>query len=320
MAESVRLAYFGPEGTFTEAALLSVAPAGATLLPYPTVPGAIEAVRRGDAAAAMVPIENSVEGAVPATLDQLATGSPLRIVQEVLLPVTFTLMAPPGVTLADITRIGTFPHAEAQCRGWLSANLPHATFVPTPSTAAAAASLQLAGHSDFDAAVAARIAAERYGLDVLAEGIGDTADAVTRFVMVARPGPPPLPTGADRTSVVAFIAADQPGALLTILTEFAVRGVNLTRIESRPTGAGLGRYSFSMDCEGHIDDARVGEALMGLHRVVADVRFLGSYARADVAGTTRPSARSTAGNTGDDAAFTEAQAWLARLRDAALRS
>lgn len=310
MSEPTTYAYFGPEGTFTEAALRQVADPADTLVPYATVPAAIDAVRRGDAHAAMVPIENSVEGAVPATLDRLSSGSPLRIVQEVLLPVSFTLMARPGVTLADIRRVGTFPHAEAQCRGWLSVHLPDATFVPTPSTAAAAASLADPDHHDFDAAVAAPIAAQRYGLAVVADQIGDVHDAVTRFVLVSRPGQLPLPTGADRTSVVAFISADQPGALLTILTEFAIRGVNLTRIESRPTGEGLGRYSFSIDCEGHIDDARVGEALMGLHRVITDVRFLGSYPRADV----------VAGDVPDghrhDAHFHDAQAWLARLRDA----
>jgi prephenate dehydratase len=137
--------------------------------------------------------------------------------------------------------------------------------------------------------------------------VHDSQGAVTRFVLVTRPAPPPVPTGADRTTLVAFIADDHPGALLELLTEFAVRGVNLTRIESRPTGEGLGRYSFSVDCEGHVADARVGEALSALRRVCADVRFLGSYPRAD---GEAPSARPGTA----EADFRDAAGWLERLR------
>jgi prephenate dehydratase len=146
-----------------------------------------------------------------------------------------------------------------------------------------------------------------YGLAVLARDVHDRAGAVTRFVAVSLPGPPPPPTGADRTSVVAFLADDHPGALMEILDQFAVRWVNLTRIESRPTGVGLGRYCFSIDCEGHVAEARVGEALMGLRRVCSDVRFLGSYPRGDGGSTTvRPGTA--------DADFTDALDWLGRLR------
>ena len=159
----------------------------------------------------------------------------------------------------------------------------------------------------YDAAVSAEVAAGHYRLAVLARDIADNPGAVTRFVLVTRPGPPPPPTGADRSTLVAFIADDHPGALLEILTEFAVRGVNLTRIESRPTGGGLGRYSFSLDLEGHLADERVGEALSALHRVCMDVRFLGSYPRADAVGPTVRSGTS-------DADFRDAAAWLARLR------
>jgi len=130
---------------------------------------------------------------------------------------------------------------------------------------------------------------------------------VTRFVLVTRPGPPPAPTGADRTTLVLFERDDHPGALLEILTEFAVRGVNLTRLESRPTGGGLGRYSFSVDCEGHLDEPRVGEALSALHRVCAEVRFLGSYPRADGV-----PARVRAGTADTD--FAAAREWLRALR------
>jgi prephenate dehydratase len=164
-----------------------------------------------------------------------------------------------------------------------------------------------------DAAVAAPIAAERYQLEVLADDIADTPGAVTRFVLVTLPGPPPAPTGADRTSVVAFIADDHPGALLEVLTELAVRGVNLSRIESRPTGVGLGRYCFSIDAEGHVAHARVAEALAALRRLCADVRFLGSYPTAD--GSAPNERKGTS-----DGDFADAAAWVASLRGGAAGS
>lgn len=309
---SVRYAYLGPEGTFTEAALdVAVAEAGPRAAGYersafPTVPAAIEAVRTGTADVAVAPLENSVEGGVPATLDELAGGEPLRVVGEVLLPVTFALLARPETALDDVKRVLTHPHAAAQCRGWLARTLPDAEVLTGSSTAAAAAAVADPGCTA-EAAIAAPIAGQRYGLAELASGIGANASAVTRFVLVARPGEMPAPTGGDRTSLVAFIGDDHPGALLEILSEFAVRGVNLTRIESRPTGLGLGRYCFSIDCEGHAADAQVGEALMGLKRVCADVRFLGSYPRAD---GVRP--RSRRGTT--DADFAAATAWLTTIR------
>lgn len=302
-----RYAYLGPEGTFAEAALRTIPAADRSeLQPAPTVAGALTAVRRGEADHALVPIENSVEGSVAATLDELAAGDPLMVTREVLLPVTFALLSRPGTALTDVRRVATHPHAEAQCRRWLSVALPDATVLPALSTAAAAAALA-DGTAQHDAAIAAPIAAERYRLTVLAEDVGDSPDAVTRFVLVSRPAQPPLPSGHDKTSLVAFIADDHPGALLEVLTEFAVRGVNLTRIESRPTGERLGRYCFSIDCEGHVDDARVGEALMGLRRVCPDVRFLGSYPRADD--------RPEPDHSVDDAVYRDAAAWLGRVRD-----
>jgi prephenate dehydratase len=307
-------AYFGPSGTFTEAALrtLPLEP-GAVLLPLGTVPQALAAVRDGRADRAVVPIENSVEGGVSATLDDLAAGDPVVILREVLLPVRFALLAPAGTTLADVRRVGTHPHAEAQCRRWLAATLPDAAYVTAPSTAAAAAQLA-EGSAAYDAAISPRLAAETYGLEVLADGIGDNPDAVTRFVLVSRPVPPPLPTGFDRTSLVLYIRHDHPGALLQILDELAIRGVNLSRIESRPTGERLGHYLFSVDCDGHVDDAPVGEALMGLRRVCAEVRYLGSYPRAgERPVSTRPA--STPWRADADAAFRDSAAWLARIRD-----
>jgi prephenate dehydratase len=303
-----RLGYLGPAGTFAEAALRTLRRADkADLLPFASVAAALDGVRAGEVDAALVPFENSVEGSVPAALDDLATGEPLQVTREVLLPVSFALLGRPGLSREDVRTVATHPHAEAQCRRWLRDVLPAASVVLSPSTADAARAVR---DGVYDAAISAPIAAEHYGLSVLAKDVHDNEGAVTRFVLVSKPGPPPSPTGADRTTLVAFIADDHPGALLELLTEFAVRGVNLTRIESRPTGAGLGRYCFSVDCEGHIADARVGEALTALRRVCADVRFLGSYPRADGEGPTlRP------GTT--DADYRDAAGWLARLRDGA---
>lgn len=306
-----RYAYLGPAGTFCEAALRTLpAAARAQLEPYPTVPAALAAVRDGTADGAVVPFENSVEGSVSATLDELAFAEPLQITREVLLPVRFALLARPQIGLGEIRVVGTHPHAEAQCRRWLAEWLPQASVLLAPSTAEAAAALARSGDGravPYDAAIAAPLAAQRYRLHILADDIGDNPDAVTRFVLLGRPGPSPAPTGADRSTLVAFIADDHPGALLEILTELAVRGVNLTRIESRPTGFGLGRYCFSIDCEGHLEEARVGAALSALHRICADVRFLGSYPRADRSPpTVRPGTA--------DTDFADAAAWLAARR------
>lgn len=301
-----RYAYLGPEGTFTEAALRSLpAAARADLIPFSTVTAALDAVRHGEVDGAMVPLENSVEGAVTVTLDALAVGEPLVIAREVVLPVSFAILTRAGATAPDISTIATIPHAHAQVRGWLAVHLPTAQLIPTPSTADGARAVA-AGEAD--AAVAAPIAAERYGLSVLASDVHDVEGAQTRFVLAVRAaGPPPPPTGADRTSFVAFIADDHPGALLELLTELAVRGVNLTRIESRPTGEGLGRYCFSIDCDGHVAEPRVGEALAALRRTCLDVRFLGSYPRVD--GSISAPRRGTS-----EPEFRDAAAWVEQLR------
>ena len=302
-----RLAFLGPRGTFCEAALLTMPAAeGAEHVAAASVQAAIDAVRTDAADAALIPIENSVEGSVSVTLDELAKGVRLVIVDEVVLPVRFTLMARPGTDLGAVRRLATHPHAHAQVRRWIDANLPGAVVIPALSTAGAAAAL-LEESPAFDAAVAPRLAADIYGLDVLADNIGDTEEATTRFVLVQKPGDIPAPTGADKTTLSLFMHLDQPGALMAILNEFAVRGVNLTRIESRPTRKALGDYFFSVDLEGHVADSRVSEALMGLHRVCLDVRFLGSYPRHD---GRRPVLR--AGVTDND--FAEAQFWLDKLK------
>ena len=300
-----RYVYLGPEGTFTEAALSrAVTSAEGRRDPRPSVAAALAAVRSGDADAALVPFENSVEGSVPATMDGLADGDPLLITREVFLEVAFVLAVRPGTELADVRSVASHPHALAQTSRRLAELLPGLTPMPATSTAVAAASVAA---GEVDAAVCAAIAAERYGLASLADDLADHAGAVTRFVLVSPPGALPEPTGNDKTSLVAVVG-DRTGALLELLGEFAVRGINLTRIESRPTRQRMGVYSFSLDCEGHVAEPRVGEALAALHRLCDDVRFLGSYARADGRENRPVPERSS------DAAFAEAGDWLARLR------
>ncbi|KGN39690.1 prephenate dehydratase [Knoellia aerolata] len=306
---TTRYGYLGPEGTFTQMALLSwTASHEGEHVPFGSVDSALDALRRSEIDAAMVPIENSVEGGVSATLDALASGDPLVVIGEVNVPITFVLAARHGVQRADVHAVGTHSHAWAQVRGWMDRHLPHATYVPTLSTAAAAAGLAHgeAGHG-YDAAVCAPVAAANHGLEVLAEDIGDRAGAVTRFVLVARPGELPERTGADKTTVMLFQRDDRAGGLLELLEQFSVRGINMTRLESRPTKDFLGSYCFSIDFEGHVLDERVGEALMGLKRVCAEVRFLGSYPREDGAQT------DVAPLTGD-ADFSAARDWLRSLR------
>ena len=300
-----RFGYLGPAGTFAEAALRTVPAAQrGELVPYASVAAALDGVRLGEVGAALVPFENSVEGSVPAALDDLAGGEPLQITREVLLPVSFALLGRPGTDREQVRTVATHPHAEAQCRRWLRDTLPAAAVVLTSSTADAARAVR---DGLYDAAISAPLAAQHYDLQVLAQDVHDNEGAVTRFVLVGQPGRPPAPTGVDRTTLVA-LTDDRPGALLALLTEFAVRGVNLTRIESRPTGRGLGSYSFSLDCEGHVADARVAESLSALRRGGADVRFLGSYPRAD---GVAPQVRQGMA----DADFREAAGWVAALQD-----
>jgi prephenate dehydratase len=301
-----RFAYLGPEGTFADAALGTLAAlSGGDRTPLPSVPAALAAVRSGDFDAALVPMENSVEGSVPATMDGLVDGPPLVITREVFLPVAFVLAVRPGTTAEQVRTVASHPHALAQCRGRVAGLLPTADVVPTASTADAA---RRVAAGEFDAAVCAAIAAERNGLDLLVDDLADHQGAVTRFVLVQQPGPLPEPTGADKTTVTAVVA-DRTGALLDLLAEFAVRGISLTRIESRPTRERLGVYSFSIDCEGHVADRRVGDALAALHRLCDDVRFLGSYPRADARAGRAVEDRVA------DAAFADAEAWLGRVRD-----
>jgi prephenate dehydratase len=274
---SIKYAYLGPAGTFTEAALLKIAASDDQLIAYANVTAALDAVRKGGCSKALVPIENSVEGVVARTLDELAIGEPLIITAETTLPVTFSLMTLENKDPKDIKSIATHPHAESQCRSYIAKNYPNAQVIETASTAAAAKGLS---KGDYDAAIGAAIAAKNYQLKIIAEDIGDNTNAVTRFVVVEKPGKSPAATGKDRTSLAVFIAIDHAGALLEILNEFAKHQVNLSFIQSRPTGSQLGHYHFIIDAEGHIEDKPVSAALAGLKQICEDIRFLGSYPQA----------------------------------------
>lgn len=299
-----RIAYLGPEGTFSEAALrkmsaAAMVPGGAAAEPLPmdSTPVALEAVRTGHTDFACVPIENSIEGSVLPTLDNLAAGSPLQIYAELILDVAFSIVVRPGVDSSQVRTVAAFPVAAAQVRRWLAEHLPNAETVPASSNAAAAGDVA-AGRAD--AGVSTALAAERYGLATLADGVVDEPNARTRFVLVGRPGPPPPRTGADRTSVVLRID-NAPGALVSAMSEFGIRDIDLTRIESRPTRTELGTYVFFLDCVGHIEDSAVAEALKALHRRCADVRYLGSWPTGAVTGSVPPQ-------------LDEAEQWLMKLR------
>lgn len=308
----VRYGFLGPEGTFTEAALRKLAAArsgdlsGIDLLPMHSVDLALDGVRAGELDAAMVPIENSVEGGVSTTLDALTRGEALQVVGEEVVAVTLDFVVRPGLGREDVTRIASHPHGLAQCSSWLHREFPKATLIPALSTASAAAGL-LDPAGLYDAALCAPLAARNLGLTPMCTDIGDNPNAVTRFVLVARPGRLPAPTGADKTTLVVYLQDDHAGALLELLEQFATRGINLSRLESRPTGELLGRYCMSIDAEGHLEDARMAEALKGLHRVCAQVRFLGSYPRAD---GESPAIRPETSND----AFAEADSWLRAIR------
>ncbi|GGS18164.1 MULTISPECIES: prephenate dehydratase [Actinokineospora] len=295
-----RIAYFGPQGTFTEQAARAF-DGQADLVPLPTIPKAVAAVRTGAADLACVPVENSVEGAVSATMDALAVDEPVVAVAEHVLPIRFSVLVRPGTT--EIRTVASHPHALAQVQGWLSANLPEATQLAATSTAGAAVGVV---EGQYDAAVTAPVAATHYPLEERATDVADERDAVTRFLLLSRPTTAPAPTGADRTSVLAVVA-HQPGELQNLLTELALRGINLSRIESRPLRGRFGEYRFYLDFDGHIAEHRVGEALAALHRRSQQVRFLGSYPKADGAASLAPPGHR-------DIDHAASAAWLAALR------
>jgi prephenate dehydratase len=300
-----RIAFLGPEGTFTEQALLTQADLSAEeLVPLPTILDVLTAVDTGEVDLGFVGIENSIEGTVTVTIDALALEHELFIQREVVLGINLNLMAPAGVARGDIRRVLTFPQASAQCRGWLQRELPGVDVVAANSNAEAA-QLIAAERDGVSAAIAPSLAAKIYDLEVLATDIEDHPENQTRFVLVGRDGVP-SPTGHDKTTIVVFQRADQPGSLLAILQEFAARAINLTNLQSRPTKRQLGDYCFVIDLEGHLDDELVADCLRDLKSKVADVKFLGSY---PAAGERGEAVRREA-----EASWRTADRWVADLR------
>ena len=300
--------FLGPVGTFTELALAQVVEAkGAVWHAAENVQSVIDDVVSGRAVRGVIPVENSVEGGVSATLDALAATENIRIYGEYLVNVKFDLVARPGTKITDVRTVATHPVAYAQTRKWLGEKLPNHHHLPTTSTAAAAAELL---ESDIaQAAVAASTITDHYKLKVLAKNIGDNKNAQTRFIQIGLAGSMAERTGGDKTSVIVELPIDRPGALLEMLEQFAARGVNLSRIESRPIGDRLGRYRFNIDVQGHIDDDAVAEALKGLHRFSPKVTYLGSYARAD-------KEKSVHEGNNSNPEFASADAWLKKLKSA----
>ena len=276
-----RVAFFGPFGTFTEQALRTQDDlAAGELVAYRTVPDVLDAVTNGDVDFGFVPIENSIEGMVNFTLDALAFDHDLVIIREVVLDIHMSLAARPGVALADIKEILSIPVATAQCHRFLREHLPEAD-IRNASSTAGAAQVVSQDPSQYVAAIAPRVAADLYGLEVLAENIEDHDGNQTRFVVVTRQGIPAA-TGHDRTALVVYQRADEPGSLISILQEFAARRLNLSNLISRPTkSGGLGDYCFILFVEGHIGDDLVADAMRALHAKQGAVKFFGSWPRAD---------------------------------------
>jgi prephenate dehydratase len=275
---AIRIAFLGPAGTFSEDALRSaVGGAEIDARPAPSVYEAIRAVAEGEAERALVPFENSIEGAVRSTLDTLAFDAPsVAIAGEHDHPITNSLIAREAVPLDRVEVVLSHPQASAQCARFIREQLPLAEVRAAASTAEAVR--EVAANSERWAALGAASAARIYGCVVLREGVEDAPDNVTRFVWIAPAGTRPGGEGPWRTTLVfAELGADHPGALVEALTEFSRREVNLTRIESRPRRRGLGRYMFFVDLDGAEDEPAVAEAIQALRRKAESVRILGSY-------------------------------------------
>ncbi|MGB3730384.1 prephenate dehydratase [Microbacterium sp.] len=306
MTERRTYSYLGPAGTFTEAALDQVPEArGHEWRPVHNVGEALSDVLSGVSDAAMIAIENSVEGGVSTTQDALATNPGLRIIGEYLVKVNFVLVAAPGTKLEDVQVIAAHPVAYAQCHAWLGENLPAHSHVPAASNVASILGV-LDGSLPAQAAIAAPGIVQHQDVEVLAEQIGDNDNAVTRFVLVSRTTAAGEPTGADKTSLIVELPDDRPGGLLDLLEQFSTRGINLSLIESRPVGDELGRYRFVLDADGHIHDERMADALLGIRRFSPRVVFLGSYPRADRRIVQYPDRYA-------DDVFVEARDWLRGL-------
>jgi len=302
------IAYLGPPGTFSEEALLSETDlAEEALVDLPTFPDVLAAVAEGRADLGFIAIENAIEGTVNITVDALVFDHSLLIQREVVLPVHQHLLAPPGFLLGEVEHVVSIPVALAQCRRFFTDRLPGVREIAAPSTADAARMVAVGECPPRSAAVGTRLAAKLYDLDVLAESIEDHPENATRFVLVARQEAGiPAPTGHDRTSIVLFQRRNAPGSLHSILGEFAARGLDLTKLESRPRKQALGQYCFLIDIVGHIADDIVADCLRQVHAHLAEVKLLGCYP-ASGEGSDARRAEATQ-------AFQEADAWVEAWR------
>lgn len=286
----IRIGFLGPEGTFTEEALRSADDLREQEpVPFASIQDVIASVERREVDKGIVAIENSIEGSVNTTLDMLAFDAELLIEKEIVRAISHNLIALPGIKKEEIELVISHPQATAQCRSFLMRELPQAKIGAAQSTAEAVSSVARGGDGR-TAAIGTKLAAELYGLSIIDENIQDVAENKTRFVLIGRDQTPP--SGFDKTSIVCFIYEDRPGSLLSILQEFASRGINLTKIASRPTRKALGEYCFFVDLEGHREDRPVAEALLSLEQKLRRVKLLGSYPRAGQA----PDAGSEAGD------------------------
>jgi prephenate dehydratase len=305
----LRIGYLGPSGTFTEQALLTQPDlASGDRVPFRTVPDVLDAVEGGEVQIGVVPIENSIEGMVNFTQDALAFDYDLLIQREIVLDIQHALLAAPGASIADIRSVVSIPVATAQCHAWLRTNLRSADVHVASSTADAArvAGQHVAAGDKSWAAIGSASTAAPNALAVLASNIADHASNQTRFVVVGKDGIPHR-SGHDRTAIVVFQRADEPGSLISILQEFAARRINLSHLSSRPTKrGGLGDYCFVIYAEGHLEDELLADALRDLRAKQGTVKFLGSY---PAAGAQAHSAREHA-----DGRWKAADDWIADLR------
>ncbi len=305
LQSATTVGYLGPEGTFTEQAMHREADlASLTSVPFDSMPDVLFAVAEGQVDLGVVPIENAIEGTVNATIDTLAFDVDVLIQRELVQRVQHNLLTVPGAPVDGVTKVVSIPVATAQCRTWLRAHLPGVAHGAANSTAEAARAVAEADDPAV-AAIANVRAAEVYGLDVAAADIEDHPENRTRFVVVGRDSVP-APTGRDKTSIVVYQQADRPGSLLSILSEFASRSINLTLLLSRPTKTSLGDYCFLLELDGHVADAPVADCLHQLKATQGDVKFLGSYPAAP---STDPLERTAAG-----AVPADADTWLDDLR------
>ncbi|HJM27730.1 MAG: prephenate dehydratase [Acidimicrobiales bacterium] len=303
--KSLKVGYLGPEGTFTESALLTQSDlAESEHVLFRSHSDVLHNTATGKVDFGFCAIENAIEGTVNVVQDTLAFDSELMIQREVVIPITMNLLVKKGTSLDDVEKVISYPHALAQVRSFLRNRLPEAELEAANSTAHAAQMLA-AVSSDNVAAVGTSLAAEKYGLEIVAEGIEDHSGNQTRFVLIARDGIP-APTGHDKTSIVVFQQSDKPGSLLAILQEFAARSINLTKLESRPTREALGNYCFFLDLEGHIADSMMADCLKTLQAKDVRVKFLGSY---PAAGEQAEEVRQESND-----ALDKAQSWLDSIR------